>query len=56
MNKILCFFKKHKRGLTDYEGHGVWCIKCKRCGYTIKYKSPHARLIATEIRFGFTGE
>ena len=48
-------FKGHERGTTKYIGNKFWRIKCKRCGYKIEYQSPCARLVGTEMRFGFTG-
>ena len=59
-NKIICFFKGHKRGKTIYKykktiGH-TWNIVCKRCGYKIGYVSPNARLVSTEISSGFDGK
>ena len=62
--KIICWFKGHKRGKTwsrtGYVYHYVtgnthWHIQCKRCGYRIDYSSPRARLIGTEMSYGFDG-
>jgi hypothetical protein len=64
MKKIICWLKGHKRGKSfcsqNYNGirnfnNYVWTIKCSRCGYKIEYLSPRARLVGTEIRFGFDG-
>jgi len=56
MKKIICWLKGHKRGFTKYKGNKCWQIKCRRCEYVLEYQSPMARLIGTEIRFGFDGK
>ena len=62
MKQVICKLKKHKRDKENtYLGTGKndrykWVIKCVRCGYVLEYESPHARLISTEMKFGFTGE
>ena len=56
LNKIICYFKRHKRGKTFYKGKGYWHIEWERCGYILEYKSPHVRLVSSEMRFGFDGE
>lgn len=53
--KLICYFKGHKRGRTYYMGNKYWHIECKRCGKTLEYDSPRARLTGTEIRYGFDG-
>ena len=56
MNKTLCYIKGHIRGEAWYRPWlKSWCIQCDRCGYEIEYKSPRARLVGIEIRYGFTG-
>ncbi|MCK9371312.1 hypothetical protein M0R04_15470 [Candidatus Dojkabacteria bacterium] len=58
MKKIICWLKGHERGSTSVIRHSkysTWTIKCKRCGYRIIYESPIARLVGTEIKFGFDG-
>lgn len=56
MKKLICWLKGHKRGKTKYMGDKIWMIKCSRCGYTVKYESPMARLVGEEISLGFTGD
>lgn len=56
MKKIICWFKGHKRGKTVYLGKDMWYIQCSRCEYELEYDSPWARLVSTEIRWGFDGE
>ena len=57
MKKIICFFKGHKRGNTWYlPWKKAWMVKCKKCSYKIIYESPMARLVGTEMKFGFDGE
>lgn len=56
MKKIICFIKGHTRSNSKYIGKKIWRIKCRRCGYTIEYKSQMARLIGTEILLGFDGK
>jgi hypothetical protein len=65
MKRLICLFKGHKRGETwsrtgyiyhNIKGHTHWHVKCKRCGYRIDYYSPRARLVGTEMCFGFDGE
>ena len=53
--KLICLFKGHKRGKTKYLGNKHWLIECSHCGYKIKYRSPLARLVGTEMEFGFDG-
>ena len=55
MRRIICFFKGHKRGDTAHVNFNFWRIKCSRCGYTIEYRSPLARLIGIEMLHGFDG-
>jgi hypothetical protein len=55
MKNIICIFKGHKRGETTKTYRG-WKISCSRCGFTITYNSPSVRLVATEKKFGFTGD
>lgn len=61
MDKLICFFKGHKRGKTsvriDCPGFvKLWVIECKRCRYEIEYRSHMARLVGTEMRLGFDGD
>ena len=60
MKRIICFLKKHKSGKTKYncdlKGSGIWKIECVRCKYKIEYRSPWARLVGTEMKFGFDGK
>ena len=65
MKKIICWLKGHKRGKTisasNYRGmrqfnNVLWTIECSRCGYKIQYNSPRARLIGTEMNYGFDGD
>jgi len=62
MKKIICRLKGHIRDKENtFLGDGKserfkWSIKCKRCGTTCEYESPHARLVGEEIKFGFTGD
>jgi predicted nucleic-acid-binding Zn-ribbon protein len=59
INKIVCFLKGHRRGYTKVSSFGNdfhWTIKCKRCGYTIGYLSPKARLVSIEILHKFDGK
>lgn len=56
MRKIVCKIKGHKRGDTWYKPWlKEWHIECERCGHIIEYRSPHARLIGTELKLGFDG-
>jgi len=56
MKKIICFFKGHKRGNTWYSPWDkTWHIECKRYRKMIEYRSPRARLVGIEIRYGFDG-
>ena len=54
--KIICWFKRHKRGNTRYNGNKIWHIECQRCGFWIEYTSPCVRLVGKEMRFGFDGK
>ena len=56
MKKIICWLVGHKRGKTFYKGKGIWHVECRRCGFTLEYESPMARLVGTEIKSGFDGE
>lgn len=61
MRKTICVFKKHTRGRTAVLPSAIsplyiWVIECKRCKHTIKYPSPRARLVGTEIKLGFDGK
>lgn len=59
MNKIICFFRGHRRKecriISSTENSYTWRIRCGRCGFEIEYVSPHARLVGTEMQFGFDG-
>ena len=55
MRRIICFFKRHKRGNTKYLGRCYWKIECVRCQYKIQYRSPCARLVGIEMACGFDG-
>ena len=58
MEKIICFFKGHKRGNTRCKSNRYcvqWFIECERCGYEVNYSSPRVRLVAVEINLGFDG-
>lgn len=59
LNKIICYFKGHKRGRTTHAlifKYVEWSIQCKRCNYMISYFSPRARLIGEEMSYGFEGK
>jgi hypothetical protein len=57
MKKLICWIKGHKRGETWYNPwKKYWYIECVRCAYQLNYQSPHARLVGTELKFGFDGD
>jgi hypothetical protein len=52
--KAICWWRGHRRGVTKYLGDKTWSVRCRRCGFKLDYQSPHARLVGTEMREGFT--